>query len=54
MSEDPVRVAKRSQRISAKVCRLQARRTRACYAEGVLEVLVQGIDETVREALSTG
>jgi hypothetical protein len=44
-------MAQRGKRISAKVCCLQSGRARACDTEGYLEVLIESIDEPVREAL---
>lgn len=41
------------QRIGTKICSLKTGRPRSSNAQGILEMLVQSVNETVREALTT-
>lgn len=51
--QDPVGVAERGQRVRAKVGGLEARAARAGDVQDFLEVLVEGVDEAVGEALGS-
>jgi hypothetical protein len=44
-------MTERSKRVCAEVCCLQAGRASARYTKDILKMLVEGINETVREAL---
>lgn len=51
VSQDPIRMSQRRKRIRTKVRSLQSRRARPRNSQRVLKVLVQRINETIREAL---
>lgn len=54
VSQDPIGVTERGERVGAEVSCLEAGRTSAGDVEDVLEVFVQGVEEAVGEALYSG
>ena len=50
VSKDPVSIAERSQRVGAEICCLQARGPGLGNSQRGLEMFVQSVKQTVREA----